>query len=301
MMSNNKGAEQGLEDNETCCLAEIFLPNVNSQAELVDITKLLYRVNKHSLSLPCHLPETENIVNTNMRMGIGVTGYLQATEEQRSWLRDTYTELREFDKAYSAAHGFNPSIKLTTTKPSGTLSLLPGVTAGCHPAYARYLIRRVRVASNHDLVDICRAKGYTVEYQRNFDGTEDRGTCVVEFPFSYPEGTVLASEMTAIDQLKVVERLQTEWSDNAVSCTVYYKPEELPEIREYLSKRYNKTFKTLSFLRHSGHGFDQAPLEEITKEQFDEINSRVELITSFDGILDLSLDDECASGACPIR
>lgn len=297
----NPCAEQSLEDYETCCLAEIYLPNIESSDELFDVATLLYRINKHSLALPCHHPETQRIVNQNMRMGIGVTGYLQATGEQRTWLSETYTKLREFDVEYSKSHGWNTSIKLTTVKPSGTLSLLPGVTSGCHPAYGRYLIRRVRVASNHDLVDICRSKGYKVEFQRNFDGTESHDTCVIEFPFSYPEGTTLASEMTAIDQLEVVKRLQSEWSDNAVSCTVYYKEDELDTIRKYLAANYNKTFKTVSFLRHTGHGFDQAPLEEITKEQYDEMVARCEPITSLKAELTLSTDEECAGGACPIR
>lgn len=297
----NPCAEQGLEDYETCCLAEIWLPNVESSDELLDIATLLYRVNKHSLALPCHHPETQDIVNKNMRMGIGVTGYLQATEEQRTWLSDVYTKLRAYDVEYSKAHGFSPSIKLTTVKPSGTLSLLPGVTSGCHPAYGRYLIRRIRVASNHNLVDVCRAQGYTVEYQRRFDGTEDRGTCIVEFPFSYPEGTVLAEDMSAIEQLEVVRRLQSEWSDNAVSCTVYYRDGELPDIRAYLSKQFNRTFKTLSFLRHSDHGFDQAPLEVITKERYEDMARRVTPVVSLKKEMELSLDDECAGGACPIR
>jgi hypothetical protein len=145
---------------------------------------LLYRVNKHSLALPCHNKETEEIVHKNMRMGIGVTGYLQATEEQRSWLSKCYEELREFDKHYSELRGWPASIKLTTQKPSGTLSLLPGVTPGIHPGYARHMVRRIRIASDHQLVQVCKDHGYPVEYQINFDGTEDRSTVVVEFPFS---------------------------------------------------------------------------------------------------------------------
>jgi ribonucleoside-triphosphate reductase len=297
----NPCAEQSLEDYETCCLSEVYLPNIASRAELVDVCQLLYRINKHSLALPCHHPETQSIVNKNMRMGIGITGYLQATEEQRSWLSETYTELREFDKAYSKSKGWQPSIKLTTVKPSGTLSLLPGVTSGCHPAYARYLIRRIRFASNSPIVDTIRANGYRVEYQRGYDGVEDRGTVVAEFPFAYPEGTTLASEVTAIDQLEVVKKLQAEWSDNAVSCTIYYKPEELPAIQEYLKRNYNKTFKSLSFLLHSGHGFDQAPLEEITKEQYDELVAQTKLITSIEQEIEFSSDDECSTGACPVR
>lgn len=298
----NPCAEQSLEDYETCCLAEVFLPNVSSEDELQDLVTLLYRINKHSLTLPCHHPETQEVVQKNMRMGIGVTGYLQATEEQRSWLPEVYGYLREYDKAYSEVHGWPVSIKLTTVKPSGTLSLLPGVSPGAHPAFARYLIRRIRVASNHALVDTCRANGYEIEFQRRIDGSVDHGTSIISFPFSYPEGTKLAADMTAIDQLEVVKRLQTDWSDNAVSCTVYYKLEELEDIKAYLAKNFNRTFKSLSFLLHKDHGFDQAPMEEITKEQYNEMVAKVTPITSLESELNLDEDEqECESGSCPVR
>lgn len=296
----NPCAEQSLAAYETCCLAEVWLPNVSSYEEFVDICTMLYRINKHSLALPCHLDETADIVHKNMRMGIGVTGVLQATEEQKSWLRPAYTQLREFDKQYSEKHGFPTSVKITTVKPSGTLSLLPGVTPGCHPAYAQYMIRRIRIYADHDLVNVCREHGYPVEYQQNFDGSEDHSTVVVSFPFAYPEGTVLAKDMTAISQLETVKWLQEVWSDNSVSCTVYYRKEELPEIKKYLAKNYKNNHKSLSFLLHSDHGFKQAPYEEITKEAYNELVAKTRLITKID---EANFDggDECATGACPIK
>lgn len=303
VMGYNPCAEQSLESYETCCLAEVFLPNVTSYDEFVDVVKLLYRINKHSLALPCNnSKETEEVVHRNMRMGIGITGYLQATEEQRGWLKDAYEELRAFDVEYSKQHGWPVSIKLTTVKPSGTLSLLPGVTPGIHPGYAQYMIRRMRLAANHPLVDTCRQHGYNVEYARGFDGTEDYSTVVVEFPLAYPIGTVLAEDTTALDQLGYVRRAQEEWSDNSVSCTVYYRLEELDDIRAYLKKYYNKNHKSLSFLLHSGHGFDQAPFEEITKEQYEDMVAKTTIITSIKDELTLDLDDpDCLSGSCPIR
>jgi hypothetical protein len=235
-----------------------------------------------------------------MRMGIGVTGVLQATEEQKKWLKGAYEELRIFDAIYSAERGFNPSIKITTVKPSGTLSLLPGVTPGCHPAYAQYMIRRIRISSDHPLVQVCREHGYHIEYQQNFDGTEDHSTVVVSFPFCYPSGTKLASEMTALAQLETVKWLQEVWSDNSVSCTVYYRKEELPEIRKYLSKNYKNGHKSLSFLLHNEHGFKQAPLEEITKEQYDALVANTRLITKVDDAA-FESNDECATGVCPVK
>jgi len=233
-------------------------------------------------------------------MGIGMTGILQASDEQLEWLDDAYKNLRSYDAYYSQKHDINPSIKLTTVKPSGTLSLLPGVTPGVHPGYAQYMIRRIRISSDNKLVDLCRNHGYPIEYQKNFDGSEDRNTVVVSFPFAYPEGTALAKDMSAIDQLNMVKLMQEVWSDNSVSCTVYYRPEELEDIKAYLRHNYKNSHKSLSFLLHSEHGFAQAPYEEITKEEYEALMARVTLITSVDEA-DFDSSDECATGACPIR
>ena len=234
-----------------------------------------------------------------MRMGIGMTGIMQATKEQLSWLNDCYEELRAFDVRYSTLKGFNPSIKLTTIKPSGTLSLLPGVTPGIHPGYAQYMYRRIRIAADSNLVDLCRAHGYPVEYLKELDGTENYGTVVVTFPFSYPEGTIVAKDMTALSQLKKIKEMQSVWSDNSVSCTVYYKKEELPLIKEYLAKEYKNGFKSLSFMQHSDHGFAQAPYEEITKKEYDALVAKTTIITQVSSA-EFEGSDECAGGQCPI-
>jgi ribonucleoside-triphosphate reductase len=303
----NPCAEQSLESHETCCLGELYLPNIKSKEELLKCATYIYRICKHSLTMPCpDSKETEHIVHKNMRMGIGCTGYLQATEEQKSWLDDCYNHLRAYDVEYSAKKGFNTSIKLTTVKPSGTLSLLGHCTAGVHPAYAQYMIRRIRISSESKLVDLVKKHGYPVEYVRNFDRTLDHSTQVISFPYSFPDGTILAEECTAIDQLEYVKKLQTTWSDNSVSCTVYYKKEELDLIKEWLKNNYNDNVKSVSFLLHSEHGFDQAPYEKISKEQYEELTSKITPITSVEGIC-FTVEDEdtilsdCLGGACPVR
>ena len=301
VMGYNPCAEQSLAPFETCCLAEIYLPNIETERELKDVATLLYRINKHSLAIKCEVPETEDIVHKNMRMGIGVTGYLQATEEQRSWLSSVYTHLRAYDREYSRICGFPTSIKLTTVKPSGTLSLLAGVTPGAHPGYSQYYIRRIRMAADSELVRVCRDNGYHVEYVRNFDGTDDHSTVVVSFPCSFPEGTTFADDMSAVDQLEVIKRLQAEWSDNSVSVTIYYRKEELDAIKAWLNDNYVDV-KSVSFLLHNEHGFDQAPMEEITYEQWKEM---VESVTPITSLKQLNMEDidiaDCEGGACPVR
>jgi hypothetical protein len=256
---------------------------------------------KHSLSLPSHQYNTEKVVHKNYRMGISCIATMECTKEQLSWMDEGYLFLRDLDERYSEMKGFPISIKLTTFQPSGTLSLLPGVTPGVHPAYARFMIRRVRVASEHRLINIAKYHGYHVEPLQQLDGTFDHNTSVIEFPFKYSDNAKLASEVSAIDQLEHIKFLQRVWSDNAVSCTVYYKKEELEEIKEYLKENYKNNHKSLSFLLHSGHGFVQAPFEEITEEHYNALLAATKPITSLESQIDLGDTDECEGGVCPVR
>lgn len=300
----NPCAEQSLEDKETCCLAEVYLPNIKSYEELLEVVKTLYRVNKHSLILKCHQKDTEDVVHKNMRMGIGMTGILMATEEQLNWLDPCYDWLRDYDEYYSELMGYPTSIKLTTVKPSGTLSLLAGVTSGVHPATSgTYFIRRIEISSNSPLIDVCKTHGYYMEQKINIDGSIDPNTLKVEFPCKYPEGTVSAEDMTVFEQLEKVKFMQKNWSDNSVSVTAYYEKEDLPKIKEYLNKNFKDNFKTLSFLlKMEQSGFKQMPFESISKEQYEYLSSKVKPIT--DVVInedDLEELGACGLGGCPIK
>lgn len=298
----NPCGEQGLDPYESCCLAAMNLPSLKSPEELWRLLRLLYVVCKHSLALPCHHEETEAVVHKNMRMGISVHGYLQATEEQRLWLPNAYTKLRAYDVEYSKQHGFPVSKKLTTFQPGGTWPLLPGITSAVGPGFSQWFIRRIQMASNSPLVETCRELGYPVEFRKQFDGSDDHTTVVVSFPCSYPIGTVLAKDTTAIQQLEWVKRAQTDWSDNSVSCTIYYRKEELPEIKEWLNENYNSSVKTVSFLLHQDHGFAQAPFEEITEAEFLKFSKKVTPITEAQFLEGDIVDDQgCEGGMCPIR
>ena len=297
----NPCAEIPLAHRESCNLSELVLPRFESAEEMADAAKLLYKVQKAVAALPYLDPESDAVTSANMRLGLGVTGLLQATGAQLSWLDPTYRALQVVDAAWSREMGYPQSVRLTTVKPSGTLSLLAGVTPGVHPGFSEFHIRRVRMATTDPLVEWCRAKGYPVEPVRNFDGTDDPRTVVVEFPARFPKGTIFADEVSAIDQLEFQARAQEEWSDNAVSVTVYFTPDELPAIRDYLRENWHQ-MKSVSFLPKVDHGFDQAPLEAISKEEYER---RVAALHDHDiavgeGVSDF-LDADCATGACPIR
>lgn len=171
-----------------------------------------------------------------------------------------------------------------------------------HPSPAGpYYIRRIRIASNSSLIKVCRGHGYKIEPQINFDGSEDTSTMVVEFPCRIPEGTPIASEYGWKQQLEMIRRIQSEWSDNSVSCTVYYKKEELEDIKLYLKEYYSENFKTLSFLLYHGHGFKQAPYETISKEEYENSIKGTKPIVSVEiKESDFEIQD-CDNGSCPIK
>jgi ribonucleotide reductase alpha subunit len=299
----NPCAEIALADGESCNLATLFLPNIESYEQFVEISTLLYKVQKQITRMDYPYEKTTSIVRKNARLGQSVTGILQCDPQKLEWLSPGYVALKEFDKSFSVANDIPASVRLTTVQPSGTLSLLPGVTPGIHPAYARFYTRRVRFGSSDPLVEACRKRGYKVQWDMGLDGREDHTRYVVDFPCESPEGSVLAKDMTAVEQLEWVKKMQTEWADNAVSVTVYYRKEELPAIQEWLSKNYDKSVKSVSFLLHTDHNFVLPPYEEITEADYrkaiSKIDTSIPLVQrAFDGLIEM---DDCATGACPIK
>ena len=82
---------------------------------------------------------------------------------------------------------------------------------------------------------------------------------------------------------------------------------KLKDIKEWLKIHYNTGLKSVSFLLHSEHGFQQAPLEKISKEEYDKMMASCTPIRSIENLHftnedDLNIGDgECAGGVCPIR
>jgi len=302
VVGTNPCGEISLASYECCNLSELYLNNITSKEELILCAKLLYKTQKAIAALPFIHEETNKIVHKNMRLGLGVTGICQSLDKIE-WLDICYKELRKFDKEWSKECGWNRSIKLTTIKPSGTLSLLAGSTPGVHPAYSKYYIRRVRMASNDALVTYCRDLGYNVEYVLNFDGSENHDTVVVEFPCETPDGALFADDMGVIKQLEMVKKLQEVWSDNAVSVTAYYSEQELLDLKKWLSDNYENGIKSVSFLLRQKHGFKQAPYEEISKEQYEVKRSKVKPLTNINQNIgnDILEGIECEGGVCPIK
>lgn len=299
----NPCAEIGLENGEPCNLTECFLPNLADVNEFLEAARLMFRWSKRITCEDYHNPVNDKVIKKNRRVGVGITGCLQAPELFKPDVLDlAYRVIQKENTEYSKALGVPESVRTTTVKPSGTVSLVGDCTAGIHPAYSRYCIRRVTLSADDPLVGMLRDAGYKMEPKIRIDGTYDHASMIVELPVTYGEETPCADEdFDTWKQLEILKMVQKHWSDNSVSVTVYYDQESLPKVKEWIAENL-KDLKTISFLLHQGHGFVQAPWEPITKEQFDTYSAKLKPLNLKDlAVADDAQIDECSGGACPIK
>lgn len=293
--------EIGLESKEPCNLIEHFLPHYSDVMEFADAARVFHRYGKRVTLQNYHNPDIEKVIRKNMRVGHGITGCLQSPLFNQKDLDYVYRAIEEEDAIVSKLYGVGKSIRLTTVKPSGTLSLLGNTTAGIHPGFSRFFIRRIRFSSSDPLLKSLRDAGYYMEPEIQLDGSLSEDTMVVDFPMMTPEGTPVADEdWDTWKQLEVVKNVQKWWSDNSVSVTVYYRKEEIPAIKEWLRNNLDE-IKTISFLCHNDHGFKQAPIEAIDEDKFVSMSkglAEIDADSIGNGGMDLA---ECEGGVCPIK
>lgn len=273
VMGGNPCLEQSLESYELCNLVESFPFNHDDADDYIRTLKFAYLYAKTVTLLPTHNVRTNAVTLRNRRIGLSQSGIVQAFHKfgRRKVLHDFcdagYTEIRRWDDIYSEWLCVNRSIKVSSVKPSGTVSLVAGATPGIHYPESRSYWRRVNVAKSSVLVDILRDAGYHVEPRIG-----DPRTMVVKFGVTDDVRPV--SEVSVWEQVKNVVDYQRYWADNQVSCTVKFKPEESGDICRTLES-FEDELKGISFLPLENHGYVQAPYEPCTAEEVLEYNARI--------------------------
>lgn len=267
----NPCSEQSLEHNELCCLVETYPAHHDDLEDFKRTLKYAYLYAKTVTLIPTHLPEVNAVMLRNRRMGISQSGIQQnfAKIGRRAhfvWSDLGYKRIKELDKKYSDWLAIPRSIKLTSVKPSGTVSKLCGATSGIHLPPSEFYIQRIRFGQTSPLWRQLEAAGYKVE-QDVYDST----SMVVEFPIHERNFTRSETDTPAAIQLGDAAQMQRWWADNQVSCTVKFnRVTEGPYIKDLL-ELYEDQLKGISFLPYepgTAETYAQAPWEPITREQF---------------------------------
>lgn len=264
----NPCGEQTLESYECCTLVETFPHRHEDLDDYKETLKHAYLYGKAVTLLPTHWPETNEVMQRNRRIGCSMSGVAQFVEsrgwtELRTWANQGYQTVTERDELYSDWLGVRTSIKMTSIKPSGTVSILAGATPGAHwmPGGPHH-IRRIRLRNNDPIVDFVIAAGYHVEP----DVQDPTHSVVAEFPTQAPP-IRSQREVSIWEKTQLAVILQRYWADNQVSVTLTFMPEEAAQIGSLIASHEGQ-LKSMSFLPIDNHGYAQAPYQDITEEEW---------------------------------
>lgn len=268
----NPCSEVNLESKETCNLAEIFPSRCSGPKEIWEAMELgTFYASTVSL-LPTQDEETNDVIARNRRIGVSISGiadWLEQTNLSRVTmiLREGYEKhVEPVNSALAEEAGVPASVRLTTVKPSGTISLLAGVSPGMHWPVSRFAIRRMRISMGSPLVPSLIEAGIPYE-----EDTYSDNTYCFSFPLASGNGKTRAvSEVSIWEQASLVAMLQREWADNAVSNTLTFRKAEESQVERVLGA-FAPVVKSISMLpdqSESDHAYVQLPYESISHEQY---------------------------------
>lgn len=294
----NPCGEQILESYELCCLCETFPSRHKNMSDFLHTLKYAYLYAKSVSLCHTHYPRTNAVALKNRRIGMSMTGITAAIARIgiRSfveWCDSGYNYLKQLDKLYSDWLCVPMSKKITSVKPSGTVSLLPGVPPGVHFPHAEHYIRRIRVNDQSPFVEIYKKAGYVVEKD-----VITPNTMIISFPVKENNFLRSKKDVSAWEQIRLAALLQRYWADNQVSVTVTFKKEEEKQLLSMLEYA-QFDLKCVTFLPESDAKYAQMPYETIDKDSYVSMKSKIKPVRA-DTEAEV-LDRFCNSDTCELN
>ena len=279
---------------------------------LEEILRLSTRVAIRMTLVDVELPEWNKVMQEDRIIGISLTGMMDMVNKtgmSYDELADLLKRLREVvhkeGNSYCAKLGIEPPKLMTTIKPEGSLSTLPCVSSGIHFAHSNYYIRRIRISVTDPLYKMIEAQGSYPIYNENGQTDEDCSIKVIEFPIKAPEGRT-KYDVGAIEQLELYKMSMIYWSDHNSSITVHVREHEWDEIAKWLYDNFDYVVG-ITFLPLMEETYPLLPYETTTAEDYEERIRQIkpisyELLARYDNDEQHDIiDEECETGACPIR
>ena len=299
----NPCGEIGLEDRELCNLVETFPGNCKNFNQYERVLKFAYLYAKTVTLLPTPWPKTNAVMMRNRRIGTSMSG-LADFVDKRGWELLTvwqdlgYDVLKKYDNIYSEWLAIRDSVKVSTVKPSGSVSLLAGVSPGVHwQPGSKFYWRAVRFSVNDPILKQARESGYRIESCK----MDPVGTAIVFFPMERqsPRGE---HDVSLQEKLDLAAMSQRWWSDNMVSATFSYSNRERGDIPQALRFAADR-LKGASFLPLSDHGYEQAPYTPATLEELEELGAALPIDTTvlYAGGVEAIGETGCTTDVCEIK
>ena len=302
----NPCAEQSLESYEMCTLVETYLNRHDDMEDFKRTLKFAYLYAKTVTLLPTHWEETNAIMQRNRRIGTSISGIANFADNKglpvlRTWMDEGYKVVKRYDTVYSEWLGVRESIKTTTVKPSGTVSILAGESPGAHwSPGGEYFNRAIRFGNDDPQLSLFKMANYTVEPAAE----NPEHTSVVYFPIK-ASAKRAEKDVSIYEKMNLAATAQRYWSDNSVSVTVSFNPDTESGDIEKVLHMYDGQLKTVSFLPSGNFTYKQMPYTQITKEEYEESQGKlfpIDFAGIYDGLgIDAIGEKYCTTDACEIK
>ena len=303
----NPCAEQSLESYEMCTLVETYLNRHESLEDYKRTLKFAYLYAKTVTLLPTHWAETNAIMQRNRRIGTSMSGVANFADNRglpalREWMDKGYETIKYYDTNYSEWLGIRESIKTTTIKPSGTVSILAGESPGVHwTPGGKYFMRTIRFANSDPMLPLFRLAQYKVEPAAESPDT----TSVVYFPIK-SESKRAEKDVSIYEKMALAAYAQRYWSDNSVSVTISFNPETEASAVGTVLHLYDGQLKTVSFLPSGNFTYKQMPYTQITEQEYEDEGTMRLFPIDFSGVYagmaaDAIGENYCTTDACEVK
>jgi hypothetical protein len=302
----NPCAEQSLESYECCTLVETYLGRHENLEDFKRTLKFAYLYAKTVTLLPTHWEETNAIMQRNRRIGTSMSGVANFADNVglpvlREWMDEGYKHIKQYDNTYSEWLGIRESIKMTTVKPSGTVSILAGESPGVHwTPGGKYFLRAIRFSNEDPMLPLFKMANYRVEPASE----SPKSTSVVFFPI---ESNAVRSEksVSIFEKMSIAATAQRYWSDNSVSVTVSFDAEKEAEHVGTVLHLYDGQLKTVSFLPMGNFTYPQMPYTQITKEEYEADKMKlfpIDFVGVYAGMAADAIGDQyCSTDNCEVK
>ena len=303
----NPCAEQSLESFECCTLVETYLNRHEDIEDFKRTLKFAYLYAKTVTLIPTHWEETNAIMQRNRRIGTSVSGVANFADRKglptlRQWMDEGYKVIKTYDTTYSEWLGIRESIKMTTVKPSGTVSILAGESPGVHwTPGGKYFMRTIRFGNSDPMLPLFKMANYKVEPASENPET----TSVVYFPIK-SESKRAEKDVSIYEKMALAAYAQRYWSDNSVSVTISFNPETESEAVGTVLHLYDGQLKTVSFLPSGNFTYPQMPYTQITEKEYEDEGTMRLFPIDFSGVYagmaaDAIGENYCTTDACEVR
>jgi ribonucleoside-triphosphate reductase len=270
----NPCSEIILRPYQFCNLSSVAVKSSDTEADLERKVRLATILGTFQSTLT-HFPYLRPIWQKNTEeerlLGVSMTGILDNPLLNTTLDLDLPKRLEKLrgiavatNSEYAAAIGINPSAAITCVKPEGTVSQLTGTASGIHANHSQYYIRRVRSDNKDPLTQFLKDSGFPWEPCV----MKPDSTTVFSFPMAVASTAVFRDDLTAIQHLDLWLTYQRHWTEHKPSVTISVKEHEWPEVGAWVWKHFDEC-TGVSFLPHDGGTYRQAPYEEISHLEYE--------------------------------